>query len=167
MADGMNPRLPISALWAFSLQVPLALAIPLAVAAVGLALLVALGKVPLNYNLRNLVVRWPTTALTALAFTLVISLQTVMLGFVAGMNKLTEDSGQPGNVMVLSDGALDELMSNLGYSDTADVARQPLVERDDRGQPLASHEVYVVVNQPVKVGPGGAQKRRFTQVRGI
>ena len=163
----MHTSFPALPLLAFSLRVPLSLAIPITVAAVVLVLLVVLGKIPLSYNLRNLIVRWRITMLTALAFTLVISLQTVMLGFVSGMNKLTEDSGQPGNVMVLSDGALDELMSNLGITDTADVERQPLVERDERGEPLASREVYFVVNQPIEGPPGAPVKRRFTQVRGI
>ena len=64
--------------------------------------LLAIGKVPLNYNLRNLLVRWRVTLLTALAFTLVVSLLTVMLAFVNGMKRLTDASGQPGNVIVLS-----------------------------------------------------------------
>ncbi len=131
------------------------------------AVSVVLGKIPLSYNVRNLRVRWRTTLMTGLAFTLVIGLQTVMLGFVAGMNKLTEESGQPGNVMVLSDGSLDELMSNLGFADSTDVVRHPGVLRDERGEPLASREVYLVVNQPLPTPPGQQQRRRFTQVRGI
>src|SRR5438270_546799 len=70
-------------------------------------------KVPLSYNVRSLSVRWKTTVMTALAFTLVTALLIVMLAFVNGMNRLTQGSGQPGNVMVLSDGATDEVMSNL------------------------------------------------------
>src|SRR5436309_3244108 len=78
-----------------------------------LPLLLMVGKVPLSYNLRNLRVRWWTTLLTALAFTLVVALLTAMLAFVNGMAKMTEGSGQPGNVIVFSDGANDEVFSNL------------------------------------------------------
>src|SRR5438105_622424 len=81
-------------------------------AAIVLALLFV-GKVPLAYNLRNLTVRWKTTLLTALAFTLVVGLLTVMLAFVNGMDRLTEGSGQPANVIVMTDGSTDELFSNL------------------------------------------------------
>src|SRR5205823_5936140 len=99
---------------------------------------------------------------------LVVSLQTVMLAFVNGMYRLTQQSGQPGNVIVLSDGATDESFSNLGFSKPSDIDRQPLVERDERGEPLSSREIYIVVNQPV---PGqssaGRPRRRFTQLRGI
>ena len=68
--------------------VMLLLSIPLVVVlllqAVGL-----LRRVPFSYNIRNLLVRWPITLLTGLAFTLVVGLMTVMLAFVNGMYKLT------------------------------------------------------------------------------
>src|SRR5260370_35895825 len=76
-----------------------------------------LAKVPLNYTVRNLLVRWRTTLLTALAFTLVVALMTVMLAFVNGMTALTQSSGVPGNIMILADGATDEVFSDLGYGD--------------------------------------------------
>jgi len=133
-------------------------------------LLIALaifGKVPLTYNVRNLIVRWRITLLTALAFTLVVALMTVMLAFVNGMYRLTAGSGQPGNVMVMADGATDELFSDLGYRDTSDIERHPNVLRDEKDRPLASWEVYIVVNQPIPNAKPGGRKRRFLQVRGL
>src|SRR5262245_15511371 len=130
---------------------------------VGLAVL---GRVPVKYNLRNLVVRWPVTLLTALAFTLVVGLMTVMLAFVNGMDRLTEGSGRPENVFVMSDGATDELFSNLGYGDITEVVWHDGVKRDEGNAPLASMEVYIVVNQPIPNQRGG-RKRRFVQVRGV
>ena len=124
-------------------------------------------KVPFGYNLRNLVVRWRTTLLTALAFTLVVGLMTVMLAFVNGMYRLTQGSGRPGNVLVLADGATDELFSNLGYGDITGIALEPGVAKDGEGKPLVSWEVYVVVNQPIPNAPAGGRQRRFVQVRGV
>src|SRR5262245_52410415 len=147
----------------------LALTFPLAAGLLLLLLLQALGlvrRVPFSYNLRNLFVRWRTTLLTALAFTLVVALMTVMLAFVRGMYKLTEGSGHPGNIIVLSDGATDEAFSNLGYRDTSEVQWHPAVLRDAGGRPLASWEVYLIVNQPIP-GERGGRKRRFLQVRGL
>src|SRR5438445_9085453 len=109
--------------------------------------LLAIGKVPLNYNLRNLLVRWRVTLLTALAFTLVVSLLTVMLAFVNGMKRLTDASGQPGNVNVLSNGANDEAFSTLNINDTDNLERQPGIMRDEKDRPMCSREVYLVVNQ--------------------
>ncbi|MFM9069399.1 MAG: hypothetical protein ACKOUR_19000 [Planctomycetota bacterium] len=41
--------------------------------AIGLIIIaVVFGRIPLRYNLRNLVVRWRTTLVTAIAFTAVI-----------------------------------------------------------------------------------------------
>ncbi|HEV3119584.1 MAG TPA: hypothetical protein VGY58_21180, partial [Gemmataceae bacterium] len=51
--------------------------LPLAVGLVLVVVLLAIGKVPLNYNIRNLLVRWWITFLTAFAFTMVVGLLTV------------------------------------------------------------------------------------------
>jgi ABC-type lipoprotein release transport system permease subunit len=126
-----------------------------------------LRRVPFGYNLRNLVVRWPTTLLTGLAFTLVVGLFTVMLAFVNGMNRLTENSGQAANVMVLSDGATDEAFSSLGFGDITTIDQWPTVQKDENGEPLTSWEIYIIVNQPIPNAPPGGRQRRFLQMRGL
>jgi len=138
------------------------------------AVLLYASKVPLGYNVRSLIVRWRVTAMTALAFTLVVALLVVMLAFVNGMYRLTESSGQPGNVIVMADGATDELFSNLGRGDITQLPYHPdcvprvrRVQHDGKEVPLASWEVYIVVNQPVPTPAGERQRRRFIQVRGI
>ncbi|MFM9067892.1 MAG: ABC transporter permease, partial [Planctomycetota bacterium] len=83
------------------------------------------------------------------------------------MYQLTEGSGQPGNIILLSQGVTDEAFSNLGFSDTGDIERQKGVRRGEDGRPLCSKETYVVVNQPIIGAPPGAAQRRFVQVRGI
>lgn len=107
----------------------------LIVYATDLALLLLIGRVPLAYNYRNLVVRWRIAGLTALAFTVVVGLLVALLAFVNGMYKLNEGTGIPGNVFVLSDGATDELFSNLGYADT-DNAMKQVATLDPEGNPL-------------------------------
>src|SRR5262245_49584946 len=132
-----------------------------------LAVLPVLGRVPLSYNLRNLLVRWRTTALTALAFTLVVGLLMVMLAFVNGMNRLSEGSGHPGNVVVLSEGANDEMNSNLSFNDAGEIATLREVARDPHGRPLCSREVYVGISQPAAAKEGERPRRRIMQFRGI
>ncbi len=132
-----------------------------------MAVLVFLGKVPVRYNIRNMTVRWPITLLTGMAFILVIGLMTVMLAFVNGLYKLTQGSGQPGNVMVLADGATDELFSNLGTSDITQLGTRDDIVRDEDGHKLVSWETYVVVNQPIANAVKGGRMRRFVQVRGV
>jgi putative ABC transport system permease protein len=132
-----------------------------------LQLLGVLRRVPFGYNLRNLVVRWPTTLLTALAFTMVVSLLTLMLAFVNGLFELTQASGQSANVLVLSDGATEESVSSLGYGDITTLNQYPAIVKDENDEPLISWEVYLVVNQPIENPKPGGQKRRFLQVRGL
>jgi hypothetical protein len=145
----------------------LSFAAPLAVAAVFVAALLVAGKVPLRYNLRNLYVCWKTTALTALAFTVVIALLMFMHAFASGITRLSEKSGQPANVICLSDGASDELYSSLPLGETSDLARQEGVLRDAGGRPLCSREVFVFTNQEMPARTGEPPKHRFFQVRGV
>src|SRR5262249_9204780 len=69
----------------------------LIVYALDLLILLIIGRVPLAYNLRNLIVKWKISVMTAAAFTAVVGLLTVLLAFINGMYLLTADSGQPGN----------------------------------------------------------------------
>lgn len=108
---------------------------------VGVLLLI--GKVPLAYNLRNIRVRWLTNAMTCVAFLFVVWLLVFLLAFVNGMNKLTDNSGIPGNVFVLSDGSTDEIFSNLGYGDIDNVERATAdVEQvtDAAGKPVLTDD---------------------------
>ncbi len=132
-----------------------------------LTLLLLISKVPLSYNVLNLKVRWLTSVMTGAAFTLVIGLLTVMLAFVNGMYNLTERSGQPGNVIIMAEGATDETFSNLGVTDVSDIENQPGVARSESGDPLVSRETYIIVNQPIANPQPGKAKRRFLSLRGI
>jgi hypothetical protein len=138
----------------------------LAVAVAVTGTLVALARVPLAYNVRNLVLRWKTTVVTALAFTLVVSLLSVMLAFVNGLRLLTERSGQPGNVIVLSAGVTDELVSYLSVREAAEIGLQPAVLREAGGRPLCSREVFTVLNNTRGAREQG-RGQSFYQVRGL
>jgi hypothetical protein len=100
-----------------------------------LGLLLLIGRVPLAYNLRYLWVRRRDTLLTAVVFTVVVAVVVVLLAFVNGMYKLNEGTGIPGNVLVLSDGATDELFSNLAYGDVSNVV-QEVAKEDEKGRPM-------------------------------
>ncbi|MBP3958846.1 ABC transporter permease [Gemmata sp. G18] len=163
--------------------------------ATDLFLLLLIGRVPLAYNFRYLWVRKRDTALTALAFTVVVALVVVLLAFVNGMYKLNESTGVPGNVMVLAEGSTDELFSNLERAAADNVERVEVtaangakyaiaravrgpdgaLDRLPVGAPLevkgaaylASLESYMVMNQAVPSKPGETARRRFLQVRAL
>ena len=143
-------------------------------------LLMFVGKVPLAYNLRNVRVRWKMNLLTVIAFTAVIGLLSFLLAFVNGMNNMSQNSGVPGNVFVLSDGSTDEIFSNLP-KDGMDKASRVKVTLDSKnrrlpapltikqidrnGEPvyMASEETYYTVNQAVP----NSSRRRFLQLRAM
>lgn len=158
-------QLLAAAPWHLSTDSPILLGVFGSVLA-AIILLVLIGKVPLSYNLLNLRVRWVTTVMTALAFTLVIGLQTVMLAFVNGMYAMTDSTGQPGNILILSEGSTDEIFSNLGFADATDLETQEGVQKVD-GKAMVSRETYLNVVQPIIDPIPGRPTRRFLQVRGV
>uniref|UniRef100_A0A7C4LNU0 ABC transporter permease n=1 Tax=Schlesneria paludicola TaxID=360056 RepID=A0A7C4LNU0_9PLAN len=132
-----------------------------------MGVLMLVSRVPLSYNVLNLLVRWRTGALTVSAFVVVVGLLVVMLAFVNGMYQLTVSSGQPGNVLILADGAIDEAFSNLSVTDVSDIENQPGIVTDEQGRPLVSRETYLIANQPLENAPPGRPRRRFLQLRGV
>jgi hypothetical protein len=134
------------------------LLVPFLVILAVLGVLAVAGRVPINYNFRNLVVRWPMTLLTGLAFTVVIALLTYLLAMVNGMSQLTEDSGHPANVIVMSDGSTDESYSYLGIADSSHIDREPGIARSSQGQPLCSREVYILASMTIPPSEGDATK---------
>ena len=128
--------------------------------------LLLIGKVPFSYNIGNVATRWVTTFMTAMAFTLVVGLLTVMMAGVNGMYDLINNSGKPENVLVLAEGATDEGFSNMTSQSIGDISNLQNVARLG-AKPLASPESYIVANQVIDPPRPDGQKRRFLQVRGI
>jgi putative ABC transport system permease protein len=162
---------------AIVVAIVVALVLLISVFLFGVMILQAVGlapRVPLGYSFRNLMVRWRTTLLTTLAFTLVVALMTVMLAFVNGMYSLSKGSSVAGNIMVLSDGALDEAFSDLGYGDidllaNRDYVRKMKISSGDAQEevPMLNWELYQVVNQPLPNPVAGGRSRRMVQLRGV
>jgi ABC-type lipoprotein release transport system permease subunit len=131
-------------------------------------------KVPITYNLRNLQSRWKTTLVTALAFTLVTALLTVMFAFIQGMYRITQTSAVPENVVVLADGATDEVFSDVENpsveilsGDVKALIGTFTRKAGARPEYLYSKEVYVLIAHVVQQTGDGGRQRRFIQMRGV
>jgi putative ABC transport system permease protein len=119
--------------------------------------------IPLSYNYRNLKVRWKTTLMTALGFTLVVAALVVMLAFVNGINQVCATSGEAENVLLLSKGSHDEVLSVVNRNQITQAEHADGVVPDASGFPLASRELFLVVHHlDEKTGA-----YRFLQVRGV
>jgi len=120
--------------------------------------------IPINYNLRNLLVRRTTTLMTMSGIALTVAVFLAALALVNGLRATLESTGNPLNLLVLSKGATTELNSTLAeqtYRDllfTAGIARAP-----GAGSPEASLELVTVVNLPKPGDPAG----QSTTLRGL
>ncbi|HWG43122.1 MAG TPA: FtsX-like permease family protein [Gemmataceae bacterium] len=119
--------------------------------------------VPLSYNYRNLRVRWKTTLMTASGFTLVVAALVVMLAFINGIEAACATTGEPENVILLSKGNNDEVLSQMERGLVSQVENTRGVALDSASQPIASRELYMVVHhRNERTGDF-----RFLQVRGV
>jgi ABC-type lipoprotein release transport system permease subunit len=130
--------------------------------------------VPLKYNVRNLVARWWVTLLIGIGFMLIVLVLTVMLAFVTGLGELSKKCGPEGNVIVLTDGANDEMFSQMEVNDaesnisTSWSQNTEVLWDKDKGIPLVSREVYCLAAQELPPQePGGRTEYRFLQMRGV
>lgn len=130
--------------------------------------------IPLSYSYRSLFVRWITTLLTAMGFTLVVAALVVMLAFLKGIEVVCAVSGEPENVVVLEEGKGDEVLSRLGRTLVSQVEAAPGILRDSQGRPLSSRELYMsvsildpVVNDFVFLQIRGVTPNAFAVHRGV
>jgi putative ABC transport system permease protein len=119
--------------------------------------------IPLSYNYRNLRVRWKTTLMTASGFTLVVAALVVMLAFINGIEAACATTGEPENVILLSKGNNDEVLSQMERGVVAQVENTKGVALDSASRPIASRELFMVVHHRHE----STGEFRFLQVRGV
>ena len=111
-------------------------------------------RIPLVYNLRSIRQRPVSTAMTALGVALVVAVFVAMLALANGFKAALVRTGSPDNVMVLRRGADSELSSGVSRESARLIASDPRIAVDAQNRPLASPEVFVVINIPRAVGEG-------------
>lgn len=111
-------------------------------------------KIPFVYNLRSVVQRPVSTAMTALGVALVVAVFVAMLALANGFRAALVKTGSPSNVIVLRRGADSELSSGVSRESARLIATDPRIAAGADGRPLVSPEVFVVINIPRAVGEG-------------
>jgi putative ABC transport system permease protein len=102
-------------------------------------------KIPLSYNVRSVLGRPVSTALTACGIALVVAVFIGMLAMANGFRAALATTGSDENVLVLRRGADSELVSGIGRETVSILASFPHVARDADSRPMISPEVYVIV----------------------
>lgn len=119
--------------------------------------------IPLSYNLRNLVVRKTTTAMTALGIGLTVAVLVAAFALVDGLRLAFEASGNPLNILITRKGSDSELASNFARSVFNDLRYKQGIARDASGESLASLEMVTVISLVSEEFPDGAN----ISVRGV
>ncbi|HEX9582357.1 MAG TPA: FtsX-like permease family protein [Gemmatimonadales bacterium] len=102
-------------------------------------------KIPIIYNVRSVLQRPVSTALTALGVALVVAVFIGTLALANGFRAALARTGSERNALVLRRGADSELSSGLARETASIIAASPHVAVGTDGRPLVSPEVYVLI----------------------
>ena len=102
-------------------------------------------KIPLTYNLRSMLGRPVSTALTALGIALVVAVFIGMLALANGFAAALTRTGADENVLVLRGGADSEMSSSLDRDAARILGSGPHIARGPDGRAMVSAESYVVI----------------------
>src|SRR5216684_2628971 len=101
-----------------------------------------------SYNLRSMVVRKGTAAMTAMGIAMVVAVFVMTLALAQGFRATLVASGSPQNAIVLRKGATAENLSAVLKAQLPLVETLPQIARGPDGTPLASPELVVIVSIP-------------------
>ena len=130
-------------------------------------------RIPLIYNIRSIMQRPASTVMTAVSIGLVVAVFVAMLALASGFRAALAKTGSPDNVIVLRQGAQDELSSGLSREAARTIATFPHVAAGADGRPLVSPEIYVLLNPDRKTGglgnvvARGVDDRAFEVRKGV
>lgn len=98
-------------------------------------------RIPLKYNLRNLLRRKARSVLTAAGIALVVVVGVFMFAFSRGMLHMAKNSGSPQNVIVNDRKGASCVFSSLKAEDYNLLRNLPQIKKGPDGEPLISPEV--------------------------
>ena len=101
--------------------------------------------IPLKYNVRSLLVRRLSTAMTAGGIALVVAVFVIVMAMVAGLGSSITDTGSPDNLVVVRKGSTTETASALNLSQFEALKYLSQIQRDAAGNPLVSLELPVQI----------------------
>lgn len=99
-----------------------------------------------TYNVRHLLKRRTQTVMSILGVALVVFVFVATLMLAKGLRSTLSQTGSADNAIILRLGAQNEIQSGVTREHAAIVLADPAVAKDERGQPLASSDVLVLVS---------------------
>jgi putative ABC transport system permease protein len=101
-----------------------------------------------NYNLRSMIVRKGTAAMTAGGIAMVVAVFVMTMAIAQGFRGALVASGSNENAILLRKGATSETVSAVLRPQLPIIEAMPQVARGADGHPLASPELVVIISQP-------------------
>jgi putative ABC transport system permease protein len=121
-----------------------------------------------NYNLRSMIVRKGTAAMTAMGIAMVVAVFVMTMAIAQGFRGALVASGSNDNAILLRKGATSETVSAVLKPQLPLIESMPQVARSADNHPLASPELVVIIslprasdNQPANVPLRGVGPRAF------
>jgi putative ABC transport system permease protein len=121
-----------------------------------------------SYNLRSMVVRKGTAAMTAMGIAMVVAVFVMTLAIAQGFQATLVASGSLQNAIILRKAATSETVSAVLRSEVPLIENFPQIARGTDGRPLASPELVVIIavprqsdNQPANVPVRGVGQKAF------
>ncbi|MBK8000895.1 MAG: ABC transporter permease [Verrucomicrobia bacterium] len=111
---------------------------------------------PLRYSFRNVLIRWRSTFATVLGIALVVFVFVLLQSLAAGIEKSSGNTGDPRNIMIVRKGSTAESASLISRENLREIQYFEEIARNDRGEPIISADVLVLVNLPRSDGSGEA-----------
>ena len=118
---------------------------------------------PLKYNFRNVLVRWRTTAFTVLGIAAVVAVFLLLQALARGIESTSGNTGDPRNILVVRKGSQAESGSIVTREHFRTIQYLDEIARNERGEPIISAELVLIVSAPRRSGAGEAN----TLIRGV
>lgn len=112
-------------------------------------------KIPISYNIRNLIARRTTTIMTALGIALTVAVLLSVFALVEGLRSSLVSTGDPLNLLVTRKGSTAELNSSMTPEQFQVVKVKPGIAKLPNGEPMASLELVTVIVLESPDNPSG------------
>jgi len=119
--------------------------------------------IPISYNLRSAIARWPSALVSVLGIAGTVGVFVAMLAMARGFQATLISSGSSQNAMILRAGADSEMVSAITLEEVRTIGDALEVARGAGGAPLVSPEVVVVA--AFQLASSGTDAN--VQVRGV
>jgi len=118
-----------------------------------------------NVGISTLPQRLGASAVIVVGIAGVVGVLVALLAMAEGYNQTLRRTGSADTVIVMRGASASEVMSVLDQNSVTLIAQTPGIVRDAKGEPIASSEIVVAANLPLK--NGGADEEGSVQLRGV